>query len=315
MVTVSTRDVDRARAVCGEVYFPHRLHLRHDHRRFRMSLAAVDAGEVAAGVLSYAGEVVIETGELGTGYEVNVPLDGVLDTSTGSGEVCATTTRAAMYRPDARARLHGWAGGGRLFGLKIERAALERHLAVMLDRPVRSPVALAPSLDLTTPDGRRWWSLARALAGDPEAAAHPLLVRPLTQALLAALLLAADHPDREALAGPPVRAGSRAIRRAVEAVDARPEHPWTPADLARHVGLSVRGLQDGYARHVGTSPMAHVRSVRLSRAHADLLLADPAVSSVAAVATRWGFTHFGRFAAAHRREFGEDPSASLHRQA
>ena len=152
----------------------------------------------------------------------------------------------------------------------------------------------------------------RAL-GDLDDAAHPLVVRPLTQALLAALLLAADHPDRGALCEPPVPAGSRAIRRAVDVVEAHPEHPWTPADLAHHVGLSVRGLQDGFARHVGASPMAHVRSVRLARAHADLLLADPALETVAAVASRWGFTHFGRFAAAHRREFGEDPSVSLHR--
>lgn len=315
--TLTTHDVERATAACGEVYFPHRLHVLHDCRHFQMTLSAAACGPVAAGVLSYAGEVVIETGELGTGYEVNVPLDGVLRTSSGADEVCATPTKAAIYRPDVAARLRGWAGGGRLFGLKIERWALEDHLEALLDRPVRAPVALAPELDLTTQGGKQWWSLARAiadLAAAPDGVvAKPMVLRPLMQGVLAALLLAAEHPDREALALDPPRAGSAAIRRAAAAVEERPEHPWTPADLARQVGLSPRGLTDGFARHLGLSPMAHVRAVRLARAHADLVAADPEVTSVALIASRWGFTHFGRFAAAHRHRYGEHPSATLQR--
>jgi AraC-like DNA-binding protein len=315
--TLTTDDIDHATAVCAEVYFPHRLRLLHDHRHFRMELSAVGVGPVAAGVLSYAGEVVIETDELETGYQVNVPLDGVLRTSSGGRDVCATPTCAALYRPDGRARLHGWSRGGRLFGLKIERLALEAHLAALLDRPVRSAVALAPALDLTTPRGAQWWSLARTVAELVAApgglVANPLVLRPLTQALMASLLLAADHPTREGLDAAPRRTGSVAVRRAVAAVEERPDHPWTPADLARHVGLSVRGLHDGFARHLGLGPMAFVRDVRLAHAHAELVTADPTTSSVAAVASRWGFTHFGRFAQAHRLRYGEHPSVTLRR--
>jgi AraC-like DNA-binding protein len=316
MVIVETRDVDEARATCGEVYFPHRLRVLHDTRDFRMSLTAIAAGPIAAGLLSYADEVVIETGELTTGYQVNVPLDGALNTRSGSDELCATMTTAAVYRPDAHAQLHGWKGGGRLFGLKIDRSALEDHLSLMLDRPVRSPVALSPRLDLTTTRGRRWWSLARTLvelAHDP-AASHPLVVRPLTQAVVSALLMCTDHPDRDALAEPAPQVGPRAIRRAVELVEAHPERGWTSADLAREAGLSVRALQEGFARHLGSTPMSHIRSVRLTRAHGDLLLSDPGAQSVAGIATRWGFSHFGRFAAAHREHYGEAPSLTLHRR-
>lgn len=41
-----------------------------------MSLSAARLGTVSAGLLGYSGEVRIETGELETGYEINVPLDG-----------------------------------------------------------------------------------------------------------------------------------------------------------------------------------------------------------------------------------------------
>jgi AraC-like DNA-binding protein len=33
---------------------------------------------------------------------------------------------------------------------------------------------------------------------------------------------------------------------------------------------------------------------------------------VAAIAHRWGFTHLGRFAAAHKKKFGNTPVQALH---
>ncbi|WP_133251850.1 AraC family transcriptional regulator [Actinomycetospora cinnamomea] len=313
-VATTTTDPEHARAACGEVFFPHRMTVLHDRRDFAMSLDAIDLGPVAAGVLSYGGEVLIETGELATAYEVNVALDGVLRTRSGSVDVCASTHTAAVYRPDGASRLHGWADGGRLFGLKVERRALEAHLAVLLDRPVRGPVALAPTIDLAAPEGRRWWSLVAALAGlasDPRGfATDPRVMRPLLDAVVGGLLHTVGHPEREALARTPTAVGPRSVRRAVEAVAACPEHPWTVAELAAAAGVSARGLQDGFRRHHGTSPMAHVREVRLRRAHDELREHG---GGVAAVAARWGFTHLGRFARAHREAFGEAPAVTARR--
>ena len=55
----------------------------------------------------------------------------------------------------------------------------------------------------------------------------------------------------------------------------------------------------------------HLRSVRLDRAHADLVAADPAVDTVAAIALRWGFGHAGRFAKDYRARFRRSPSDTL----
>jgi len=308
-VQVTTSDPDLARARCAEIYFPHRLTMLHDPGEFSMSLSAVDLGPVAAGVLSYAGEVVIETGELTTGCEVNLALDGVLRTRSGRVDVCSTATTAAVYRPDGTARLHGWVRGGRLFGLKIDRGALEDQLAALLDRPVRGAVALAPTVDLESEGGRRWWSLVRALvdlAADPRGlAADPRVMGPLVEAVVAGLLHTVDHPYRDALATPAVAVGPRSVRRAVAAVVERPEHPWTVASLAAIAGVSARGLRDGMVRHHGVSPMALGRDVRLRRARDDLAAGR---GGVAEVAMRWGFTHLGRFARSYREAFGEPPS-------
>jgi transcriptional regulator GlxA family with amidase domain len=58
---------------------------------------------------------------------------------------------------------------------------------------------------------------------------------------------------------------SRAIRRALEFIEGRPSEIETVADIANEVGLSVRALDDGFQRYVGTPPMSYLRHVRMSR--------------------------------------------------
>jgi AraC-like DNA-binding protein len=129
VISLHVTEPDEAREVCGRVYYPHRLSILHEPARFAMSLSALNLGPVSVGLLRYAGEVCLETAELETGYEINVPLSGRLLTSSGPAEVYATPRTAALYRPDARTRLQGWADGGTLFGLKVERSVLEARLA------------------------------------------------------------------------------------------------------------------------------------------------------------------------------------------
>jgi AraC-like DNA-binding protein len=317
VISLHVTEPDEAREVCGRVYYPHRLSILHEPARFAMSLSALNLGPVSVGLLRYAGEVCLETAELETGYEINVPLSGRLLTSSGPAEVYATPRTAALYRPDARTRLQGWADGGTLFGLKVERSALEARLAELAGTAVRGVIPIGPSLDLRTGGGRRWWALARALAAlaaDPDGPlTRPVVVRPLLDSVLVALLYAADHPYRATLDAPCPRPGPAAVHRAVDLLEAEPERPWTVGDLARRVGLSTRALQYGFAAQAGLSPMAYLRQVRLQRAHADLRAGGGAGPSVAGVASRWGFTNFGRFAAAYRARYGHAPSETLRR--
>ena len=43
--------------------------------------------------------------------------------------------------------------------------------------------------------------------------------------------------------------------------------------------------------------MAYLRQVRMARAHDELLGADPQLTTAGTVARKWGFGHYGRFAA------------------
>jgi AraC family ethanolamine operon transcriptional activator len=105
----------------------------------------------------------------------------------------------------------------------------------------------------------------------------------------------------------------RAARRALDYIRANADEMLTISDLCREIGASQRTLEIGFQELYGMPPKAYLTKLRLRRARRDLLQADRARDSVTDIATRWGFFHFGRFARAYCKQYGELPNATINR--
>ncbi|MCJ1712913.1 AraC family transcriptional regulator [Curtobacterium sp. VKM Ac-2922] len=103
------------------------------------------------------------------------------------------------------------------------------------------------------------------------------------------------------------------VRAMVEHVHAHVREPVSVAELSAVSGLSVRSVQESFARVLGVSPLTYVREVRLDRVRQELLELDPRDVTVGDVARRWGFAHLGRFSAVYLDRFGEYPKQTLRR--
>jgi transcriptional regulator GlxA family with amidase domain len=84
-------------------------------------------------------------------------------------------------------------------------------------------------------------------------------------------------------------------------------------DLSSAAGVSNRTVGYLFLRTYGVTPMAFVKGRRLTKAHWLLQRADPATTTVAAIARSCGFTHMGQFSQDYKRVIGESPSATLSR--
>jgi len=82
------------------------------------------------------------------------------------------------------------------------------------------------------------------------------------------------------------------------------------ADIAKAVGVGVRGLQAAFKKVTGRTPVDHLTAIRLESARVRLL-ARSEKDSVSGVAWDCGFTHLGRFAALYRSTYHEAPSQTL----
>jgi AraC-like DNA-binding protein len=172
------------------------------------------------------------------------------------------------------------------------------------------------SLRPASPAGRDQWKMAAGFVGDliahPPAAASPLVIASVAR-LLAATMLAV-FPDA-VRPGDRHEAGSQALQRAVAFVEDHAHQDISVADIAAAAALTVRAVQLAFRRHLGTTPMAYLRRVRLARAHADLLAATPGDGqTVTAVAVRWRFASASRFASCYREVYGVRPSRTLRRR-
>ncbi|WP_308368726.1 AraC family transcriptional regulator [Streptomyces sp. ISL-36] len=311
-----TRDVDEARQEIDARYYANFMDvIERRERPFAARFDTVTLGPLVIGDLTCGADVRMRFGELGA-FHVNAPLAGTMELRQGGrSPVVATAAEAVVLGPAGDTFLDRWSGDCRTLSVKIGATALTDRLERLLGRPPRGPLAFEPRLDISRGPGLSWVRLARrvadeALAGD-SLAHHPLVAAPLQEALLNGLLLAAEHPWREELAHPGEPLRPAPVKRAMDAVLACPEHPFTTTELADRARVGVRRLQESFREYVGMSPMAYVREIRLDRVHEELRGAGPGELSVSEVAWRWGFAHLGRFAAQYRTRFGETPSQTL----
>ncbi|MEU7120038.1 AraC family transcriptional regulator [Streptomyces zaomyceticus] len=310
-----TQDVDEAREELDARYYANRMDVVDRERRpFEARFDTVALGPLVIGDLSCGADVRMSFGELGA-YHLNAPLDGRMEMRQGGSAIVATGTDALLLDPAGDTFLDRWSGDCRALSVKIGAAELRDRLEQLVGRPPRGPLVFAPRLDISRGPGLSWVRFARQVAAEALAgeglARHELVARPLQEALLNGLLLAAEHPWREELAHPGEPRRPAPVKRAMDAVRERPEHPFTTTELAGLARVSVRRLQESFREYVGMSPMAYVREVRLDRVREELRAAAPDQVSVSEVAWRWGFAHQGRFAARYREKYGESPSGTL----
>jgi AraC-like DNA-binding protein len=309
-----TRSPDEAIHQCAASFYPHRLALLGPSHSFGMSQRVTRVGPITIGDVTYDTDVSLGVDDTRASYHVCVPVKGWLQSRHRGEELTATRGLAPIYRPDAPMTVTRWPAGSRHLAVKIDQCAVDRALEALLGSAPDSPIAFDGAISLHAGAAQDWVRLVLMVHRQPECAdslmRHPLVLDPLVETLIHGLLLVADHPHSQALAAP-AQPGPAAVRNAIDLIEAAPHLPLTTSTLAKQCHVSARTLQEGFRRHLGMSPMAYLRAVRLRRAHRDLRSANPSHSSVAAIAHRWGFTHLGRFAAAHESMFGETPLKAL----
>jgi AraC family ethanolamine operon transcriptional activator len=203
------------------------------------------------------------------------------------------------------------AGPAQLVSVSIERTALERDVRALLGQHL-GELRLQGHLGRLRTDSAAFRGLCSELAS--RAAARPALLRDPSHAnglerKIVKALLSGSGTSREAEA--PSR--SRALARKAEAwLRQNLVEPPLMATVCQALDASERRLHEAFREHLGTTPKAYLKTLRLNAARRDLL-GSMAKTRVTDVALDWGFSHFGWFSQDYRRLFGETPSQTLQR--
>jgi len=208
----------------------------------------------------------------------------------------------------------------RALGAEAKVAVLD--LAVLAQVAAASPTRVAgpirwtssrPRSALAALQWQRTVTFLREVLANTETTVPPL-IRGNAGRLLAATVL--DTFPNTAILDPTAQdrrdATSTTVRRAIAFIEQRPHADISVADIAASANVSIRAVQFAFRRQLNTTPMAYLRTVRLDRAHHDLLATDPSHGdTVTGIAARWGFYSNSRFAVTYRRAYGVTPSHTL----
>lgn len=103
------------------------------------------------------------------------------------------------------------------------------------------------------------------------------------------------------------------LQLAVDYVAANAHRPIALDDVAAACHRGPRALQLIFQRAADITPWAYVRSVRLARAHQDLVRGTAPRDAVLTISLKWGYTNRSRFSAEYRAAYGEAPGVTLRR--
>ena len=309
--SLRTTDLDEARSFCRRLFYDSlRVVPFSNADALDFAASGVRLGPLTVGEIRYGTDVYVTTEDLETAYHILAPISGAGQCRQRGHGVAADPSCALVLQPGGDIELT-WAADCRMLSVKVDRAVLEREMDAALDRQVASPLPLSASFATGTGPGRSWFALVRLLLSEshgPEGLLdQPQMARHWRDLVISGLALTVELPySHEPSARRP-----RTVKRALDAMHAEPARQFTAADLAAIAGVGVRVLQESFKRHVGVSPLTYLRRLRLDGVHAELMKADPWQAAVSEVATRWGFTHLGRFAGAYKQRYGQPPSQTL----
>jgi AraC-like DNA-binding protein len=270
------------------------------------------------------GPVTLDWGTFDADLDLDVgPVGKLVVGHVSKGAVGYRTDRAEHWHSNGGAYVAAQPGRcrtamfrGGLHEQAVMDPALPGQVAATEPGRAERPVRFTGYEAISSSAARTWrhtYAYARDIVADlPDTAGHQLVVSGVVRLLVATAL--ATFPNN-ALTDPTIEdrhdGHVATLHRAVAFIDDNAHRDITIAEIAEAAHVTIRAVQHAFQRHMGTTPTAYLRRVRLDHAHQELAAADPAEQTVTGIAYRWGFPSPSRFAVYYRAVYGVLPGHTL----
>jgi len=245
-----------------------------------------------------------------------VPRTGALNVALGRTVAEATPGRLLLMNNIEPDWISVQAAPHRSDTLNLNWTIIAQVVASVLETPLIGTMGLAPIIDFSTAAGRLFGSLAQTIIigmrNNGPLLQSPIAMLNLTQALADLVVRLIPHRLSHLLDKKIHLTAPRHVRRAIEFMHANIAQPLTMQSVAEAAGISIRALEVGFRDFKETTPAAYLRAIRLQAVREDLRDASNQ-QPLRDICLKWGFFHFGRFAATYRAAYGENPSDTRRR--
>ena len=270
---------------------------------------------LALSYCDFASDVSTDFGEATFVRQIfNIQGSGQYTVEGGSGDIAPGS--GTLVLPQGRPVRLDFKGRYRQLVLRIESAALHRHLAALIGQEVSRDLVFddnvdrSPAMDALR---RRIFSFATDF-NERGTFFSDLAAAEVERMVIMKFLMCHRHSYTQFLLREPLPAGSSAVRRVEEFIEANWDKPIDIEAMVAVANVSARSLFRQFKRDRGYSPADFAKRVRLDRAR-EMLEHSNERTAVIQVALKCGFQNPGHFARDFRLTFGELPSETLKRSA
>jgi len=300
--------LDEAHEQIARLVNPHRITVLSDADRFNVEFNGVREEDISFLHVQYGATVDVKPDESRAYFFVQTTMEGSSLVLRGRDEYPAPESHTIVVSPDRPYRMRIAAGTKRMVvGIRV--TALERHLARLCGHALGEPLVFAPDWNSSRMTSV-WFSHIRNLYSlfklSPTSYENEMCRRHHYDATCTLLLNLFSHNYSEALSRGSAKVSSRRCRMAMEFMRDNLCRGTTVANVAGHVGLSVRALQVAFQRYYNGTPSQMLRNLRLDAVKAALEHADDS-NTVTGILLDHGVSSSGHFAAQFRRRFGVTP--------
>lgn len=309
-----SHDLDEAREIVATKFCDHRLDRAGRLDQFNAVHNRAEGKATSLNFIRYGADVLIDPGELGSFYLIQIPLTGTAKINNSSGEVETGPGLGSVLNPHRRTTMR-WREGCSQLLLQIEASHLQTVAERLVGRELATPVTFETGVDQRKSDVHSWVRQLQTCFELAEKEAiygggSPLTQMLVEEQLVESFLLCQPSDISGLITEPERRATNIHVRRAVRHIHAHFTSPITVGDIARSLEITPRSLQMGFRSELGRTPLEYLREIRLREARRLLLNGTPSCR-VGDICMHVGFGHFGRFSVQYKERYGESPHETL----
>lgn len=305
-------DQAKLQVVLDEAFTPHETEVV-GRRPLEARFDVVHRGNISVFDLSYGTDVVLRPVRPPDYFAIRV---GHLGRAVFTSEQRTMRFSPTIVNP-GQVLTARWEASASARIMCVPKAMVEDAVRGELGDLPDKPVLFENVLDTGIRGVAEWVDLAARFSAALDSgllAGSPLSIAHFEHLVVHSMVRLTRHDLSDAIAGRSATAGPLSLRRAIAFCEENAACPISVGQMAAAALVSTRTLYDLFRTHLNTTPLTHLRRVRLSGAHADLVSVAEgraAYRTVAHIAQRWGFPHTGRFSRLYHSVYGRFPSETI----
>lgn len=305
-------DVEEVRSSGANILCENELKFSGCNKKLNASMFYRKVGDLGFGRIGYGAEITISPVIFEDFLLIQMPIRGSEKIALGTDKILCTPKSFGIINPSVKSVINHEADTEKLI-IRIDKKLLEKNCQQILNLTLNKDIEFDSTMLLETTAGSQWLSMVSWIFDfiSREENLSPLMVSQFENMVVNMLLTNQDNNYSAQIHNDSISIAPFFVKRVEHYIQENAHKSIAINDMAEYAGVSSRALFTGFRKYRNTTPMRHLKEVRLQYVHEALKRACVGTDKVITIAFNWGFSHLGHFSTDYKRRFGETPYETL----